>query len=220
MDSNSMAYGTAAVVVATLLGPILAVQAQKWVERFRERQGRKIWVFQTLMATRAARLSADHVRALNMIDLAFYGRRRFGRQWQSRSERRAFQDWREYLNELTITWDDKVNNDARLQRRSDLFIDLLESIGADVGYTFDRLHLSKEVYYPAAHEQELAEQQALRRAAISVFSGEAPLKLDVERFPTNPEIVQSATKLYDRLNTALDGGVLSVKVESDDAGRP
>jgi cytochrome bd-type quinol oxidase subunit 1 len=61
------------IVASTLLGPILAVQAQKWVEVFRERRGRKLWVVQQLMATRAARVSAEHVQALNMIDLVFYG---------------------------------------------------------------------------------------------------------------------------------------------------
>jgi hypothetical protein len=61
-----------AIVSATLLGPILAVQAQKWLERWRDYRNRKMWVFQTLMATRAARLEAEHVRALNMIDLVFY----------------------------------------------------------------------------------------------------------------------------------------------------
>ena len=45
------------IIGATILGPILAVQAQKAIERFRERRGRKLWVFHTLMGTRAARLA-------------------------------------------------------------------------------------------------------------------------------------------------------------------
>ncbi|HEY3786876.1 MAG TPA: DUF6680 family protein, partial [Steroidobacteraceae bacterium] len=32
---------------ATLLGPILAVQAQKWVERLRQKQNRHMWIFST-----------------------------------------------------------------------------------------------------------------------------------------------------------------------------
>jgi hypothetical protein len=59
------------IIGATILGPILAVQAQKWVEIIRERRGRKLWIFHTLMATRAARTSTEHVQALNMIDLIF-----------------------------------------------------------------------------------------------------------------------------------------------------
>ena len=47
----------AATVLATVVGPILAVQAQKAVERAQERSRRKSWVFHQLMATRASRLS-------------------------------------------------------------------------------------------------------------------------------------------------------------------
>ncbi len=66
------------IVAATFLGPILAVQAQKWVEAFRERRRRKISVFEQLMATRGSRVSPEHVRALNMIDLVFYGEKTKG----------------------------------------------------------------------------------------------------------------------------------------------
>jgi hypothetical protein len=37
------------------------VQAQKWVERFCEGRHRKLQLFEQLMTTGAARLSADHV---------------------------------------------------------------------------------------------------------------------------------------------------------------
>jgi hypothetical protein len=57
------------IVCATLIAPLLAIQAQKWLERFREDQERKLRVFKTLMATRATVVSAEHVQALNMIDL-------------------------------------------------------------------------------------------------------------------------------------------------------
>lgn len=42
------------MIIATIAGPILAVQAQKWLERLRERRNRKFCVFQQLMATRAS----------------------------------------------------------------------------------------------------------------------------------------------------------------------
>jgi len=65
------------MVLATIVGPIAAVQAQKWVERARASVQRQEWVFITLMATRQDKLGQEHVRALNSIDLAFYGTRNF-----------------------------------------------------------------------------------------------------------------------------------------------
>ena len=62
------------MVIALLAGSIAAVQVQKRLDRLREEHGRKIWIFKTLMATRAAVLSPDHVQALNMIDLEFRGK--------------------------------------------------------------------------------------------------------------------------------------------------
>ncbi|MHA6848823.1 DUF6680 family protein [Ralstonia syzygii] len=53
------------MVGATIAGPILAVQAQKWVERAREATNRRSLIFTTLMATRQSRISMEHVRALN-----------------------------------------------------------------------------------------------------------------------------------------------------------
>ncbi|WP_244186706.1 DUF6680 family protein [Paraburkholderia steynii] len=72
------------MVISTILGPILTVQAQKFVERARASAQRRDWVFSTLMATRQARVSFDDVRALNMIDLTFYGRRVLGRYGAAR----------------------------------------------------------------------------------------------------------------------------------------
>jgi hypothetical protein len=62
-----------AIVVATLLGPILAVQAQKWLERDRVVRDRRLQVFRTLMTTRAMNLSPAHVEALNAVPVEFYG---------------------------------------------------------------------------------------------------------------------------------------------------
>ena len=55
---------------ATLLGPIFAVQAQKWLEAGREKKARMLAIFRTLMATRAALLSQAHVEALNSVPRA------------------------------------------------------------------------------------------------------------------------------------------------------
>ena len=71
MDLTKVTSAEWAIVFATLLGPILAVQAQKVLEGLREYRAAKLWVFRSLMTTRMQRLSIDHVRTLNMIDICF-----------------------------------------------------------------------------------------------------------------------------------------------------
>src|SRR5262245_5501290 len=57
------------IVAATIIGPILAVQVQKALERWRADGARRDHIFKVLMATRAARLAPNHIEALNMINI-------------------------------------------------------------------------------------------------------------------------------------------------------
>ena len=181
---ESLKMTDVAIIIATLLGPILAIQAQKAIERAREKNGRKSWVFHQLMATRAARVSNEHVQALNMIDLAFYGRRVLGLHRRSKSEQTVIDAWREYHDHLNTNaaedairiW--HVNGD-------ELFTNLLFSMAIDVGYNFDRVQLKKGAYSPIAHGELKEQQSALRSLAIEVLSGNIPLKMDVMRRPIN-----------------------------------
>ena len=59
------------MILAVLLSPVIAVQVQKGIEKWREGRNRKLLIFKTLMATRGSRLSPAYVEALNMIDLEF-----------------------------------------------------------------------------------------------------------------------------------------------------
>ncbi|MDH1007405.1 hypothetical protein N5J43_00730 [Pseudomonas nicosulfuronedens] len=200
-------------IIATLLGPILAVQAQKYVERSRARRDHKTWVFQTLMATRGAVLSPDHVRALNMIDVVFYGKKVFGFERRSRAETVILDCWHEYLDHLNGSIDE--HNYARWgERREELLVRLLEAIAADVGYRFDRVQLKNGGYSPQAHGNLEQEQARLRSLAIQVLSGEQPVKMHVESLPIDPAFAQAQQDLQIKLNDALNGkGALSVTIQ-------
>jgi hypothetical protein len=84
------------IATATVAGPILAVQAQKWVERATERRRARRSIFHSLMANRATRLNDDYIRALNLIDLEFSpGKLRSGSK-----DRDVINAWRSLLGEL------------------------------------------------------------------------------------------------------------------------
>jgi hypothetical protein len=61
------------IITATFLGPIMAVQIQKLLERKRETTLARTRLFKTLMATRAMNMSPAHVEALNAVPIEFYG---------------------------------------------------------------------------------------------------------------------------------------------------
>jgi len=165
-------------IIAAIAGPILAVQAQKAVESFRERKSRKTTLFTSLMATRAARVSPEHVRALNMIDLVFFGTRTLGFKRRSKGEQTVLNAWKEYLDHLNVghtpetlpTW---------LSRGDELLTNLLFAMAEDTDYDFDRVQLKRGAYSPTAQAELDAQQGQVRQRLLSVLGGETPLKMHV-----------------------------------------
>lgn len=192
------------IAAATLLGPILAVQAQKAIERASERRSRKSDVFNRLMATRAARVSMDHVQALNMIDLVFYGRRFLGIQRRSKSEQNVLDAWREYHDHLGTKAEDKTLELWHV-KGDELFVNLLYAMAEDVGYKFDRVQLKKGAYSPIAHGDLEFEQSEIRKRTIKLLSGEATLKMDISSFPIDQEALENQKEVQKRLGDALSG---------------
>ena len=83
------------LVAATIVGPVVAVQTQKWVERATEKRKTRLRIFQTLMANRGTRLNDDFVRSLNMIDLEFIPSK-FG----GRKDQEVINAWRSLFGEF------------------------------------------------------------------------------------------------------------------------
>jgi hypothetical protein len=200
-----------AVIGATVLGPILAVQAQKAVEAFRERRIRKTRLFEQLMATRASRVSPEHVRALNMIDLVFYGERMFGIQRRSGPEQRVLDSWKEYLDHLNNRGPDEQLMQW-LAKGDELFTNLLYAVSEDIGFKFDRVQLKRGSYSPIAHGELEAEQAELRQATLSLVTGKHALKMNVVGFPIDADAVQANKQAIQNLGKALETGVLQVEV--------
>ena len=87
-------------LVGLAAGPIAAVQLTVWLERRRRAGDQSLATFRTLMATRALRLSAEHVTALNMIDVAFYGRKP--------DRQSVVRAWHEYFENLHVAVSESV----------------------------------------------------------------------------------------------------------------
>lgn len=80
------------IIVATLLGPLFAVQVSQYLDRRRQTREERLGIFKTLMATRAARLDPRHVEALNQIDVVFHD--------DSRNDKAVRNAWKQYLDHL------------------------------------------------------------------------------------------------------------------------
>jgi hypothetical protein len=78
---------TWAIVAATGLGPVLAVAVTLGYTYWRETTGtkynRRLNVFRTLMATRRAGISSEHVNSLNLVEVDFYGCDAVEAEWKT-----------------------------------------------------------------------------------------------------------------------------------------
>ena len=206
-----------AVVIATLLGPIFAVQAQKAIELIRESRRRKTFLFEQLMATRAARVSPEHVRALNMIDLVFFGKKIFWYTRRTVEEQRVLDGWNEYRDHLN-----NKGPEEQIQtwgaKGDELFTNLLFAISEDLKYKFDRVQLKRGAYSPIAHSEIETELTELRKAAVSLVTGKHALKMNVVGFPTDQEMFEANKAAIQNLGKALKSGVLQVEVIPQNLG--
>lgn len=191
------------VVGATLLGPVFAVQAQKWVERARDASNRRTLIFTTLMATRQARLSIEHVRALNSIDLAFYGRRILGFVVRGTSAQAVLDAWHDYHAHLSLPPERRPQNEAEQRdwngRGDELFTNLLDRLATATNFKFERDQLKAGSYSPEAHGTVELEQQAIRRLTLEILLGNKMLPMEVKAWPVDADAAAQQRKAQDQL---------------------
>lgn len=160
------------MIMATALSPLIAVQVTRYLDDRNEERGRKLYVFKTLMATRAYNISVAHVEALNRIDLEFSNKKP--------REKAVLNVWQQYLDHLG---NKEMNAEAWNIRRVDLLVDLLYAMGMAVGYDFNKTQIKNGTYAPTAHGRIENEQEEIRRMTLEVLKGERDLPMRVTNFP-------------------------------------
>jgi hypothetical protein len=147
-------------LLAILVSPLLAVQVTEYLRSRRDMRDRRLYVFRTLMATRAAGLDPQHVAALNMIDVEFYGSDR-----NSRAVLEACRLYLEHHNRSTVT------SDTWSEKREELLIDLLQKMGASLGYEMDKVSIRNTSYFPRGYGDYQYEWQLVRKYLVALLEG-------------------------------------------------
>src|SRR6266550_6208100 len=199
------------VVLATLAGPVIAVQTQKMVERTTERRRRRLQIFTALMANRATRIADDFVRALNRIDLEF-----LPRWWSRGKERAGINSWRALQGELTHgpgAGADQAAVIAWNLRCDDRVVDLLVAMSTALGYSFTPEELRRGIYHPQGSVEREHAQLAILDGLRKIFSGQSSFPMGVTQFPASPELAQAQVDLARKAAAAYDeqDGALKIK---------
>lgn len=204
-----MTISNGLMILAVLLGPVFAVQAQKLLERWQESNQRKQKVFKTLMATRGTVLSIPHVEALNMIDLEF--------STKVKKEKRTVEAWKIYLDHLNGYKIDPKDKDYQIRietwnnRSNELLTDLLYEMSQTLGYEFDKVHLKKGSCRPQGHDTLELEQGFIRRSVVDLFFGEKSLPVTLVDPLNNKSAVHQNKEEHegDQKNNRIKDNLLS-----------
>jgi hypothetical protein len=152
------------MIAAVVVGPLIAVQLTRHLDERREVRNRKLWIYKTLMATRAYTISAQHVEALNRIDLEFSSK--------NKRERPVLECWGQYLD---LLGDRTIPAEVWSVKRRDL----LFQMGLILGYESDKTKLKNGIYSPEAHGRIEGQQEEIRRGIIDVLQGKRPIPMAV-----------------------------------------
>lgn len=166
---------TWAVVLATFIGPVAAVLVTRWGDNRRLKLARQREVFDTLMLTRRAAMSFEHVRALNRIELEFS------------DDRQIMTAFRAYFDNLGEDVPREPDALDRFQgRRRRLFVELVKLIADKHAFAVDRMDLLEGGYHPRGWERD---EQLVRENALlmnQMLQGRRPLLVAAPPPPQMP----------------------------------
>lgn len=204
------------VVLATIAGPVIAVQTQKFIERAGESRRRRRYIFDVMMSNRATRLADEHVKALNMIDLEF----------RQKKDALVIAAWRSLFGELTQGIGEEEtdqNTIAAWRRRCDeLYVTLLAAISKRLGFGFIEEDLRRGIYYPKGHGERETAQLAILHGLRLILEGRASLPMKITEVPRTDEgltALQKETAAFQKtLNEKMisaydDDGSLKVRMQ-------
>ncbi|MBX7153397.1 MAG: DUF6680 family protein [Candidatus Kapaibacterium sp.] len=163
------------MIIAVLVGPIAAVQIQKFLEIKRQIKERKLLIFKALMGTRTARVSVEHVQALNLIDIEFV-------ETKDKKVRECWKMYNDHLNSPSPelqSWVDKSN---------ELLIELLFEMSKSLGYSFDKVDIKNGAYSPVSHGNMDEEVTKIRKGLADVFSGVSAIPIEIKN--PNDQLLQ------------------------------
>jgi hypothetical protein len=116
-------------------------------------------------------LSPDHVRALNSIDVEFYGK--------DKKSKAVVEAWKVYLDHLHDTNYAKTSLEDWDRKAKDLLVDLLYKMGIYLDYEFDTPSIKKTSYFPEGYGQMEVDQLAIRKGLVELLLGKNPMPVRI-----------------------------------------
>lgn len=177
-------------IVAILASPLIAFWVGKLVSDHAAQRERRHRLFESLWLTQHlgiyGRMSPEHVRALNMVEIEF-ARTKGDEVWDDGASNRVLAAWASYHNHLNVQRPlvtDAENPDpaelaaaSEWDQANDISLrNLLHEMAQALGYKHsDRERTERGSYAPIGYANADLENIALRNAALELLNGKRPL---------------------------------------------
>ena len=154
------------MIFAILVGPIIGVVIARKLEDWKQKRQQRVAVLASLLRTSqgSARLSAEHVGALNLIRLTFHG---------EKAVIDAYQRYMEHLNSPRPLTQNEMA--ASAQKGKERFLDLLAALANALGYHFDKTNLENSSYAPQGWQDDNIAQRENMGLLAKLLKGESYL---------------------------------------------
>lgn len=192
---------TVATIIAIILGPILAIQVQKFIERVTRERNEKRKVFMTLLTTRGRKIAPEHVQALNMIHVVYSSKKEKKEKKEDKAVVEAWDVYRDHLFNpiapMKLQADGKVSEadekdfldrSNKWHEKSDEHLcNLLRKMSESLGYRFPELWLKKGAYTPQWYGDMDMNQMTISKGLADVFLGFKSFPMELTKFPVDEE---------------------------------
>ena len=179
--------------IAIVVGPIMAVLAARFLEKRDQERGRRLAVFRDLMATRQITYSRQHVGALNLVELEFYG------------DTAILNSYRELMKVLSDEdrWNDSRENEDKsrklIQDMNDCRAKLLNRMALSLNYHMSDIELMRGGYYPELLGRLDDQRVKATEFVVDLAGGKRAVPIAVIDYRTVDQIRDAAVALDEKI---------------------
>lgn len=181
-------------LLAIFVGPVAAILVAQFLDRRRERVHRRMEIFRTLMRTRRTPMWAEHVGALNLVEIAFAGVDAVIAAWKDLFEHLGSEPPRRSSEELGVTMSPEEQTAANRRfhgriatERAERLAVLLHAIAKNVGHKAEQLEIFKGGYTPQGYADVEFEHRMIRQFVLDLYVGKRVVPVGVVEYrPAEP----------------------------------
>lgn len=173
-------------LIAIFGGPVVAVILTRWIDERRASRHRRMDVFRTLMRTRRSPIHPDHVGALNLVEIEFFGNDKVIRplkdlmqHFANHQNRKPDEETKPDMDPAEVSRRDQKFDHRLGEERSELRTILLHAIAKHLGFNIEQLEIFRGGYTPQGWDNVEFEQSLIRQYFVDLYLGRKTIPIEV-----------------------------------------